>query len=68
MGMTKALQERILLEANLHATNTRFVVARYGNVLASRGSVIPVFLEQIEHGGPVTVTTREMTRVPAQPG
>jgi FlaA1/EpsC-like NDP-sugar epimerase len=62
MGMTKALQERILLEANLHATNTRFVVARYGNVLASRGSVIPVFLEQIGNGGPVTVTTREMTR------
>jgi FlaA1/EpsC-like NDP-sugar epimerase len=62
MGMTKALQERILLEGNLHDTDTRFVVARYGNVLASRGSVIPVFLEQIEHGGPVTVTTREMTR------
>ena len=62
MGMTKALQERILLEGNLQDGNTRLVVARYGNVLASRGSVIPVFLEQIENGGPVTVTTREMTR------
>jgi len=62
MGMTKALQERILLEANLQAPGTRFVVARYGNVLASRGSVIPLFTEQIEHGGPVTVTTPEMTR------
>jgi UDP-glucose 4-epimerase len=62
MGMTKALQERILLEANLHAAETRFVVARYGNVLASRGSVIPVFVEQIGHSGPVTVTTPEMTR------
>ncbi len=62
MGMTKALQERILLEANLQSPGTRFIVARYGNVLASRGSVIPVFSEQIEHGGPVTVTTPEMTR------
>ena len=41
MGMTKALQERILLEANLQSPSTRFIVARYGNVLASRGSVIP---------------------------
>jgi len=62
MGMTKALQERILLEANLQSPDTRYIVARYGNVLASRGSVIPVFSEQIEHGGPVTVTTPEMTR------
>jgi UDP-glucose 4-epimerase len=62
MGMTKALQERILLEANLQSPRTRFVVARYGNVLASRGSVIPLFKEQIEHGGPITLTTPEMTR------
>jgi FlaA1/EpsC-like NDP-sugar epimerase len=62
MGMTKALQERILLEANLQSPDTRFVVARYGNVLASRGSVIPLFTEQIDHGGPVTLTTAEMTR------
>jgi FlaA1/EpsC-like NDP-sugar epimerase len=62
MGMTKALQERILLEANLQSPCTRYIVARYGNVLASRGSVIPLFTEQIEHGGPVTVTTPDMTR------
>ena len=62
MGMTKALQERILLEANLQSPGTRFGVARYGNVLASRGSVVPLFTEQIEHGGPVTVTSPEMTR------
>ena len=62
MGMTKALQERILIEADLHCEQTRFVVARYGNVIASRGSVVPLFLEQIEHGGPLTLTTPEMTR------
>jgi FlaA1/EpsC-like NDP-sugar epimerase len=62
MGMTKALQERILLEAGLRSPGTRFVVARYGNVVASRGSVVPLFEEQIASGGPVTVTTPEMTR------
>lgn len=62
MGMTKALQERILAQANLEGGGTRFLTARYGNVLASRGSVIPLFHEQIRRGGPVTVTTLEMTR------
>jgi len=62
MGMTKAIQERIFTEANLDSPSTRFVCVRYGNVLASRGSVIPVFHEQIRHGGPLTITTAEMTR------
>lgn len=62
MGMTKAIQERIFVEANLERPRTRFVCVRYGNVLASRGSVIPLFLRQIRNGGPVTVTTKEMTR------
>jgi FlaA1/EpsC-like NDP-sugar epimerase len=62
MGMTKAIQERILIRANLECPETRFVVARYGNVLASRGSVVPLFLEQIRHGGPLTVTEAGMTR------
>jgi FlaA1/EpsC-like NDP-sugar epimerase len=62
MGMTKAIQERLLAQANLDCPKTRFVVARYGNVLASRGSVIPLFIQQIRTGGPVTVTTPEMTR------
>lgn len=62
MGMTKALQERILIAGARECPKTRFVCARYGNVLASRGSVIPVFHEQIRHGGPVTITTPEMTR------
>jgi FlaA1/EpsC-like NDP-sugar epimerase len=62
LGMTKALQERILARANLDSPHTRFVSARYGNVLASRGSVVPLFHHQIAGGGPVTVTTTEMTR------
>ena len=62
MGMTKAIGERILIEGGLHCGGTRFVVARYGNVIASRGSVVPLFREQIEHGGPLTLTTPEMTR------
>ena len=62
MGMTKALQERIFIEANMRCPETRFICVRYGNVLASRGSVIPLFHEQIRNGGPVTITTPEMTR------
>jgi len=62
MGMTKALQERIFVQANMRAPNTRFVCVRYGNVLASRGSVIPLFHSQIRGGGPVTITTPDMTR------
>jgi glycosyltransferase involved in cell wall biosynthesis len=62
MGMTKALQERIYAQANLGNTQTSFVCVRYGNVVASRGSVIPLFLEQIRAGGPVTLTLESMTR------
>jgi FlaA1/EpsC-like NDP-sugar epimerase len=62
MGMTKAVQERIFVRANLDSSKTRFICVRYGNVLASRGSVIPLFHEQIRRGGPVTITTPEMTR------
>jgi FlaA1/EpsC-like NDP-sugar epimerase len=62
MGMTKALQERIFLAANMRPGDTRYVCARYGNVLASRGSVIPLFHDQIASGGPITITTPDMTR------
>jgi UDP-glucose 4-epimerase len=62
MGMTKAIQERVLIRANLDCPETRFICVRYGNVLASRGSVIPLFIEQVRNGGPVTITTPEMTR------
>jgi len=62
MGMTKAIQERIFLTANIDCPKTRFVAVRYGNVLASRGSVVPLFLDQIEAGGPITLTDKKMTR------
>jgi len=61
MGMTKAIMERILIEANI-GCETRFACVRYGNVIASRGSVVPLFREQIANGGPVTLTMKEMTR------
>lgn len=62
MGMTKALQERVFIQANIRCPSTRFLCVRYGNVLASRGSVIPLFHDQIRNGGPVTITTEDMTR------
>jgi UDP-glucose 4-epimerase len=62
MGMTKSLQERIFISANILNPQTRFICVRYGNVLASRGSVIPLFLDQIRNGGPVTLTVPSMTR------
>jgi FlaA1/EpsC-like NDP-sugar epimerase len=62
MGMTKALQERIVVEGNLQQAQCRMLAVRYGNVVSSRGSVIPLFQQQIAHGGPVTITLPEMTR------
>jgi len=62
MGMTKAIQERVFIRANMDCPQTRFICVRYGNVLASRGSVIPLFHDQIRNGGPVTITVAEMTR------
>ena len=62
MGMTKAIQERIFVSANILNPETRFICVRYGNVIASRGSVIPLFHDQIRGGGPLTITHAEMTR------
>jgi FlaA1/EpsC-like NDP-sugar epimerase len=62
MGMTKALQERIFINGNLGQDRTRFMCVRYGNVISSRGSVVPLFKDQIAKGGPVTVTLERMTR------
>ena len=62
MGMTKSLQEKIFTSANILNDSTKFIGVRYGNVFASRGSVIPLFHDQILNGGPVTLTVPEMTR------
>ncbi len=62
MGMTKAIQERVLVEANINSKKTKFMCVRYGNVIASRGSIIPLFMEQISNGGPITITLPEMSR------
>jgi FlaA1/EpsC-like NDP-sugar epimerase len=64
MGATKLLAERLVTSANYYKGGRRTVFAsvRFGNVMASRGSVIPLFLRQIQKGGPVTVTDPTMTR------
>lgn len=64
MGTSKLMGERLMSAANsnLRGGETRFSSTRFGNVLGSRGSVIPIFREQIRRGGPVTVTDSEMTR------
>ncbi len=62
MGASKAMAEWVIEAAGHRHPGTRFVTVRFGNVLASSGSVVPIFRGQIEHGGPVTVTHPEMTR------
>jgi UDP-N-acetylglucosamine 4,6-dehydratase/5-epimerase len=64
MGISKAMMEKVMVAAsrNLEGTGTVICGTRYGNVMASRGSVIPLFVEQILAGGPVTVTDPAMTR------
>jgi UDP-N-acetylglucosamine 4,6-dehydratase len=64
MGATKLLAERLTISANYYkgARETVFACVRFGNVLDSRGSVVPLFQEQIKNGGPLTITDPEMTR------
>lgn len=61
-GMTKAVGEKLIIQANDLTDHTRFVCVRGGNVMGSNGSVIPYFIEQIRNGGPVTITDLRMTR------
>ena len=61
MGATKHIAERYVHSLS-QESSTRFIVTRFGNVLGSRGSVVPLFKEQIRKGGPITITHEEMTR------
>ncbi|MFB5608376.1 MAG: SDR family NAD(P)-dependent oxidoreductase, partial [Candidatus Nitrosomaritimum yanchengensis] len=62
MGMTKALQEKIILSDDLSKDGTKFCCVRYGNVLGSRGSVIPLWNSKIEQNKPLPITHPKMTR------
>jgi UDP-glucose 4-epimerase len=64
MGLSKAMMEKVMIarSRNLNGSGSMFCGTRYGNVMASRGSVIPLFIEQIKSGQPITITDPEMTR------
>ncbi|NEW78106.1 MAG: polysaccharide biosynthesis protein [Gelidibacter sp.] len=62
MGISKALMEKVAIAASRNTIDTTVCLTRYGNVMASRGSVIPLFLKQIKEGNPLTITDPNMTR------
>ena len=62
MGTSKAMMEKIVCSQNINENETKFCCVRYGNVMGSRGSVIPLFKRQIESDRPITITVPEMTR------
>lgn len=62
MGISKAMMEKVAVAKSRSSTHTVINVTRYGNVMASRGSVIPLFVEQIHAGKPITITDPSMTR------
>lgn len=62
MGMTKAIEEKVAIAKSRMSGKTRICCTRYGNVMCSRGSVIPLWIDQIKAGNPITVTAPNMTR------
>lgn len=62
MGITKAIEEKIAVAKSRNSCNTKICCTRYGNVMCSRGSVIPLWIDQIRKGNPVTLTEPNMTR------
>ena len=62
MGITKALEERVAVAKSRNTDTTKICCTRYGNVMCSRGSVIPLWIEQIKAGNPITITEPSMTR------
>ena len=62
MGMSKALMEKVVVAKARLSGSTTICATRYGNVMASRGSVIPLFVNQIKHGHDITITDPDMTR------
>jgi len=62
MGITKAIEEKIAVAKSRYSGSTKICCTRYGNVMCSRGSVIPLWIDQIRHGNPITLTEPKMTR------
>lgn len=62
MGISKALEEKVAIAKSRNSGNTRICCTRYGNVMCSRGSVIPLWIDQIRNGNPITLTEPSMTR------
>jgi len=62
MGISKAMMERVVVSKGRNIKDTMIACTRYGNVIASRGSVIPLFIDQIKNGNPITITDPSMTR------
>lgn len=62
MGASKAMMEKVIVAKGRYSNNTMIACTRYGNVMASRGSVIPLFINQIKNDTPITITDPEMTR------
>ncbi len=62
MGITKAIEEKVAVAKSRNSGNTKICCTRYGNVMCSRGSVIPLWIDQIKNGNPITLTEPKMTR------